>query len=338
MHSVTVLLIGYSVFSALVIALTQFRPGAYREQRLPQLMGIGLLLTLAALQVFHFVFLQFGIPAIHSPAYRMLLFAVAPGFHLFSNPLLHAQESIRRHQAFHFVPVLVAPLLPFAGALPLSFAVGACYLGWLANSIYALRAQRSRFRTELTILAVVFVIAVVVFLLGMSLPWLGEERFVVLYAAAIGCAFVLVSLALGLAPQLSTEVAEVARETYAVSTLTHVDRLAAVARLESLLQQDRLYERADLDLSTLASQVGLSGHQLSELINTQLCKSFPRYLREYRVEAAKRMLLEEPGASVLSVGMSVGFTSQSNFYDAFREITGTTPGKFRNMNSPSAPE
>ena len=50
------------------------------------------------------------------------------------------------------------------------------------------------------------------------------------------------------------------------------------------------------------------------------------------------MLLEEPGASVLSVGMNVGFTSQSNFYDAFREITGTTPGKFRGMNSPPAPE
>ena len=38
------------------------------------------------------------------------------------------------------------------------------------------------------------------------------------------------------------------------------------------------------------------------------------------------MLCAEPSASVLSVGLSVGFSSQSNFYEAFREIEGMTPG------------
>ena len=45
-------------------------------------------------------------------------------------------------------------------------------------------------------------------------------------------------------------------------------------------------------------------------------------------------LLAEPSASVLSVGLSVGFTSQSNFYEAFREIAGTTPGQFRKLHIP----
>jgi len=65
--------------------------------------------------------------------------------------------------------------------------------------------------------------------------------------------------------------------------------------------------------------------------------TFSRYLRELRVAAAKAMLCDEPSASVLSVGLSVGFTSQSNFYEAFREIEGTTPGQFRKLHARSKP-
>ncbi|MEQ1914910.1 MAG: helix-turn-helix domain-containing protein [Sideroxydans sp.] len=83
----------------------------------------------------------------------------------------------------------------------------------------------------------------------------------------------------------------------------------------------------------LASRLGISAHQLSELMNARLGKGFSRYLREQRIDAAKSMLLNEPTASVLSVGLSIGFTSQSNFYEAFREIEGMTPGQYRKLNT-----
>lgn len=331
------LLIGYSVFSALVIALTHFRDTNYPAQRSSQVMGVVLLLILACLQLAHFAYLQFADMFIHGPIYRTMLFAVAPAFYLFSKPLLQAQSNLRLHQALHLLPVVIAPWLPYYRALPLAFAIGAGYLLWLARSIYVLRAQRSRFRQEMAILAFVFVIAMAVSGLGLGLPPLGETGFYALYASAIGCAFLLVSLVLGMTPQLAIEVAEVAQETYAVSTLTRVDCVATLTRLETLMQQDRLYRQATLDLSTLAQQLELSSHQLSELINTRLGKSFSRYLREYRVTAAKDLLLAEPAASVLSVGLSVGFTAQSNFYDAFREITGMTPGKFRKLHASTTP-
>jgi AraC-like DNA-binding protein len=327
-----ILLIGYSIFAALVLALTHFRAVNYVEQRSSQAAGVMLLGALAALQAAHFAYLQHGLYWIEGPLYRVLLFAVAPAFYLFAKPLLHAPVRLAA-AAVHFVPVAAAPLVPYRWALPLAFAIGAVYLLWLARSVYALRAERSRFRVELALLAAVFAIAVVVFVLGVSLPWIGDRYFFVVYSSAVGCAFLLVSLVLARTPKLSTEVAEAAREAYAVSTLTHVDCAAVLAKLDALMQEQRAFEDADLDLAALAARAELSPHQLSELINTRLGKSFSRFLRERRVAAARRMLTEAPHASVLSVGLSVGFTSQSNFYEAFREITGMTPGRYRKLRA-----
>ncbi|MDH5378370.1 MAG: helix-turn-helix domain-containing protein [Gammaproteobacteria bacterium] len=213
--------------------------------------------------------------------------------------------------------------------------MGAGYLLWLARSIYVLRAQRSRFQLELLGLGSVFLVALSVVVLGMSLPLLGETLFFQLYASAIGAAFILVSLVLAVKPQLASDVSEVSREAYAVSTLKNIDCDEMLTKLTILMENETLFEQADLSLDSMAKRLGLSSHQLSELINTRLGKSFSRYLREYRVGAAKQMLLEEPSASVLAVGLSVGFTSQSNFYDAFKEIAGMTPAKFRKINRES---
>ena len=68
---------------------------------------------------------------------------------------------------------------------------------------------------------------------------------------------------------------------------------------------------------------------MSELINTEFKQSFSKYIRQYRIEEAKKMFLDEPDASILSIGLSVGFSTQSNFYTAFRDIAGMAPGQYR---------
>jgi transcriptional regulator GlxA family with amidase domain len=122
----------------------------------------------------------------------------------------------------------------------------------------------------------------------------------------------LVQMTLGLRPSLSADVSEAVQATaYANSTLSHVDCAAALTRLTELVERERIYVDAGLSLPALAERMGLSTHQLSELMNTRLGKGFSRYLREARVVAAKAMLCDESSASVLSVGLSVGFTSKS---------------------------
>ena len=351
MTTLAILLAGFSVFSALFLALTHFSGEPYRDQPGSRAMGLILLLVLCGLQLAHFAWLYAGVEWVMSAAYRVAIFAVAPAFFLFAQPLLkpRMRESLRPASLGHLLPLALSAWLPGRIALPLAFAVGAGYLLCLARQLFVLRRERARFGGEMTLLAGVFIVAIGASLLGLLQAALPEKLFFSLYASAIGVAFFLVQLALGFRPQLSVEVREAisetlaetptetlaematgaAREAYASSTLNNVDCSAALASLDRLMRIDRLYTNPELSLPGLAERLGLSTHQLSELFNARLGKGFSRYLREQRVAAAKAMLRDEPSASVLSVGLSVGFTAQSNFYEAFREIEGATPGAYR---------
>ncbi len=334
MISLALLLIGFSLFSALTLALTHFRRENYEEQPWARAMGLVLWIALSCLQLAHFAWLYLDHAWVETTLYHMTLFAVAPAFYLFSQPLLHPLQPSRdgRTQLWHALPVVLSPLLPKDMALPLAFIVGAGYLLWLARSLYALRHERASFHVELMLLGCVFAIAIGISVLGLLQAALPGKLFFSLYAVSIGMAFLLVQLTLGLRPQLSAEVSEAARESYASSTLTHVDCDAVLSRLGDLMQKERIYEDAELSLPRLAEKLDISAHQLSELMNVSLGKGFSRFLREQRIDAAKTMLRDEPSASVLSVGLSVGFAAQSNFYEAFREIEGMTPGQYRKLH------
>lgn len=334
MTSLALLLIGYSVFSALLLAFTHFRESRYQGQGMSRAMGLLLLLALSGLQGLHFAWLQWDINGVHTRLYGVLLFLVAPAFFLFSQPLLTPRATgVWQTPWWHAVPVVVAAWLPWHLALPLAFVLGAAYLGWLARSLYQLRAERAGYRMEMALLGLVFVIAVGVALLGPLHTLLPGKLFFALYATCIGMAFFLVQITLALRPALQEEVRQTVQTSYASTTLNNVDCAGALDRLNALVQGERIYTDPDLSLPTLSDKLGLSTHQLSELINTRLGKGFSRYLRERRVDAAKSMLCAEPSASVLSVGLGVGFTSQSNFYEAFRELEGMTPGQYRKLHA-----
>jgi AraC-like DNA-binding protein len=195
--------------------------------------------------------------------------------------------------------------------------------------LYRVRSQRRFFRIELRTLALFGLIAAVLAGLSFLAPTLDWRTFAAAYAVLIAIGFVLVMYLLLRFPDLARKAEEAVATAYAVSTLGKVDIERALASLRRLFEQEHAYRDPDLSLSRLAEQVDLSSHQLSELINTQLDTSFPRLVRQYRVEAAQRMLIEEPRASVLSIGLSVGFNSQSSFYTAFKDVAGTVPGRYR---------
>jgi hypothetical protein len=90
--SLALLLIGFSLFNALTLALTHFRHENYQYLPMARIMGLMLLLTLCGLQLSHFVWIYLNHAWIETTLYRMTLFAVAPIFFLFSQPLLRPQN------------------------------------------------------------------------------------------------------------------------------------------------------------------------------------------------------------------------------------------------------
>ncbi len=328
MHDITVFFIGFSFFYGVVFLLTHFKDPFFNDQKLAQIFGIVLIVALIGLQLSHYLYLTKNNPFLFSHRYLVLLYLVAPSFYFYARSLLKAQDNFKALHLLHFLPLIVIVMLPQRWAFMLAFVVGCGYLLWLLKTIHALKQFKDQFKSEMLLLSVVFIVAVCVslmtFFTAFDQPWFYE-----LYASAIGIALLMVALVISHKPSISESVSEIAKKAYAVSTLTAIDCEAKIALLEELMNKDLLYQQSNLDRQTIAAELDLSTHQLSELMNTKLNMSFSSYLREQRVNAAKELLVKQPNASVLSIGLEVGFSSQSNFYDAFKNNVHTTPAKFR---------
>ena len=323
-------MIGFSLCAAVLLVLAGVT--VYADAQPPPIArasGVVLLVALAALQVAHGQWLLQHAGWAGSRSYVALLFVAAAACFLFFRGALQPRGSEQAWHLVAFAPALLALVLPASVAIPLAFACGVAGAVRLAMLVHRLRAQRARFRLELGVFAAHAAIALAVLSFGLASPWIGFAAFFLAYAILIGVGLFASLYLLLRFPDLPARAAEAVATAYAVSTLSRVDREEALARLRRAMDDERAWLDENLGLASLAAQVGLSPHQLSELVNTQFGVGFSRWVRGHRVEAARRMLLDEPDASVLSIGLAVGFTSQSNFYAAFREITGEVPGRYR---------
>jgi YesN/AraC family two-component response regulator len=95
------------------------------------------------------------------------------------------------------------------------------------------------------------------------------------------------------------------------------------------MRDEKAFADEELSLRDLASELGISPHQLSEILNEKIKKNFNTFVNEYRVTEAKAMLIDEPQRSILSVGIAVGFNSNTTFCTVFSKITGESPSHYR---------
>ena len=81
-------------------------------------------------------------------------------------------------------------------------------------------------------------------------------------------------------------------------------------------------------VNDIAASLGVSERRLSRAFQKVLGMSLFDYLRQERMEQAKR-LLTQTALSILAISQEAGFTSAANFSTAFREHTGMTPSEYR---------
>ncbi len=94
---------------------------------------------------------------------------------------------------------------------------------------------------------------------------------------------------------------------------------------------DELPKHLDLHwtLDKMAGECGLSRSQFSSYCKHLTNRTPIEFLTDCRVEAASRLLNQDPDLSVTDVAYACGFNSSQYFATAFRRQTGRTPSEFR---------
>ena len=190
-NTITLLLCGFSIISALVLATTHLDTNSnqYKGKWLSRIAGVVLLLGLTSMQVIHYDFLANDGNLVNSRFYVFLLFIVSPAFYFFIRDVLRVEHSYQPLQLLHLLPALISLFLPSNYAQILAFVFGTGYVMWLAYSVYSLRTQRSRFKLELLALLAIGVLALSVLIIGVLMPLIRDSVFYTSYASLLASRF-----------------------------------------------------------------------------------------------------------------------------------------------------
>ena len=102
-------------------------------------------------------------------------------------------------------------------------------------------------------------------------------------------------------------------------------------RLITLMETEKPYLDGDLNLLKLSDRVQINAHQLSYLLNNGFQENFFYFVNKYRVEHAKKMLIDDSfqKLSILGIAFESGFNSKTAFNTIFKKMTDMTPSEFR---------
>lgn len=105
--------------------------------------------------------------------------------------------------------------------------------------------------------------------------------------------------------------------------------------IKAYIEREKSFKQADLSINILAENLNVSPRRLSFLINNYLGKNFMTFINDYRIEMAKKQLVDsdDSAETVLEVMYDVGFNSKSSFYTLFKSKTGYTPLAYKRKYS-----
>jgi AraC-like DNA-binding protein len=96
------------------------------------------------------------------------------------------------------------------------------------------------------------------------------------------------------------------------------------------METNKPFLKSDLKISELADSLSVPYYQLSQTINDEFLVSFYDFVNKYRVEEARKLLVEDDrNYKILAIAYEVGFNSKATFNRVFKKFTGLTPSEFR---------
>ena len=102
-----------------------------------------------------------------------------------------------------------------------------------------------------------------------------------------------------------------------------------IQRFKTWMEEDKPYLYRDFKLLDVNRILPLNRSYLSRLFNEGFQQNFSEVVRSYRIEYAKKLLIEHPEFPIYKVADMSGFSSASTFNKAFLQTTGCTPKQFK---------
>ncbi len=107
-----------------------------------------------------------------------------------------------------------------------------------------------------------------------------------------------------------------------------------LSRLNESMIDKKSYLKGDLTVKDLATEINVSRTVLTQILNKNLNKNFYKYINEFRIEEAKKLLVNPKykNFSILAIGYEAGFNSKSTFNAIFKTNVGITPSEFKKQH------
>lgn len=124
--------------------------------------------------------------------------------------------------------------------------------------------------------------------------------------------------------------ADTSDRRYRKSGMDAADLQSSLTQLVEFMETERPYLDNSLTIRDLAGAVGLTEHNLSEVLNVGLGKRFYDFVNGYRVEEFKRRAVrpESANLTLLAIALQCGFNSKSSFNRIFKQHMGVTPSMY----------
>ena len=103
-------------------------------------------------------------------------------------------------------------------------------------------------------------------------------------------------------------------------------------KLREEMEKQKLYLNENLRLLDLAERLNISSHLLSHVINEKLNCNFYEFVNNYRIDTAKKLLIETDN-KILAVALDSGFTNKASFNRTFQKFVNMPPSEYREKNT-----
>ncbi|RME89892.1 MAG: helix-turn-helix domain-containing protein, partial [Candidatus Hydrogenedentota bacterium] len=302
---------GYLFYTALIIASVQWRLGMLLSGFIIEVPFLTFLLPSSIFLAGPIIFkmamkmVEFTYETKREIKYHFIPAVIALGYDIYFQSKPFAEQKLLLQKSLYEGEFTLLNFGLFLGGLHVGFYFfRMLYLNYHLNKEYDIRYTKLVYAILITPLLGIIILGIRFFYPSLLLSHLG--------ALSISASTAFIYLFMAKYPNFFVTLqANIRKQKYESTLLTGINVEAICTRLKELMEEDQLFLDETLRLDDLADECLISRHQLSRILNEQFGKNFNEFVNYYRVEEAKKRLIEKPDVSVLMIGYEVGFNTKT---------------------------